>query len=253
VDDQLQQIVERYTLGGFPIGDPRVRERDLGSSTYTMPSVALVFDNSLFGWVAPFQGRRWRVQLSRALGGFDFFESLIDFRRYDRLVGPVNFATRFIYYGRSGPDAERYEIFLGSTELVRGHTSGSYYGNECRTASNIVCADIDRLIGTRIAVVNAEVRFPILTPNMSFAPRGFPPIEGALFFDGGVAWRDGVDLVWRRKPGDNPYTVREPVSSVGASARMNLFGFMILRLDMAIPMRRPDIGTYWTLSLGPAF
>jgi outer membrane protein assembly factor BamA len=88
---------------------------------------------------------------------------------------------------------------------------------------------------------------------MSFVPRGFPPIEGALFADAGIAWRDGVDLVWRRQPGDNPYSVREPVSSVGAGARMNLFGFMILRLDMAIPLRRPDVGTYWTLSLGPAF
>jgi len=253
LEDRLQQIIEVYNSAGFPLGDPRVRERSLGSSSYVLPSVALVYDNSLFGWVAPFQGRRWRIQFSRAIGGFDFFESLADFRRYDRLVGPVTLATRLLYYGRSGADAERYELFLGNTELVRGHTSGSYYSNECRTASNFICADLDRLIGTRLAVGNAELRFPILTPNMGFVPRGFPPIEGALFYDIGVAWRDGVDIVWRRKPSDNPYTVREPVSSVGASARMNLFGFMILRLDMAIPMRRPDIGTYWTLSLGPAF
>ncbi|MDH5283298.1 MAG: hypothetical protein OEW80_05395, partial [Gemmatimonadota bacterium] len=182
VDDQLQQVVQRYTLGGLPIGEARVREVDLGSRGYTTPSVALVFDNSLFGWVAPFQGRRWRVQLSRALGGFNFFQSLADFRRYDRLVGPVSLATRILYYGRSGPDAERAEIFLGNTELVRGHTSGSYYGNECLSRANLVCYDLERLIGTRVAVFNAELRFPILTPNMSIAPRGFPPIEGALFF-----------------------------------------------------------------------
>ena len=253
VDDNLQQVLQHYNDAGFPFGEPRVREVDLGSYTYTLPSVALVYDNSLFGWVAPFQGRRWRIQLSRALGGLDFFESLVDFRRYDRLAGPVNLATRFIYYGRSGPDAERYEIFLGNTELIRGHTSGSYYGNECLSQGNFLCPELDRLIGTRVAVFNTELRFPILTPGMSIAPRGFPPIEGALFFDAGVAWRDGVDIVWRREPGDNPYTIREPVSSVGASARMNLFGFMILRLDMAVPMRRPEIGTYWTLSLGPAF
>jgi hypothetical protein len=34
---------------------------------------------------------------------------------------------------------------------------------------------------------------------------------------------------------------------------MNLFGFVVLRLDYSIPQERRAIKRYWTLSLGPLF
>ena len=41
--------------------------------------------------------------------------------------------------------------------------------------------------------------------------------------------------------------------SWGGSIRMNLLGFVILRLDYAKPLDRPRKGSYWTVSLGPTF
>lgn len=257
VSDRLQQIREPYRAAtGFPTEEPRSREIDLNGANYVVPSTALVFDNSLPGWVGPFYGKRWRLQASQAIGGWRFFEGLVDYRRYDKLVGPITFATRAFYFGRIGRDAERFRVFLGNTDLMRGNTSGSYYRNECTTTdvnTETGCIELDRLVGTQLAVGSAEIRFPILTPDMKFVPNGVPPIEGALFYDVGVTWNEGDRLSWKREAGDDPVRVRTPLQTFGASARMNLFGFVVLRLDYSIPQERRAIKGYWTLSLGPVF
>ncbi len=148
-------------------------------------------------------------------------------------------------------------MFLGNTDLIRGNTSGSYYRNECQTqdvgAPETGCFELDRLVGTQLAVGNVELRFPILTPEMHFVPSGFPPIEGAFFYDVGIAWNEGDQLRWTRKASDDPIRVRAPLQTIGVGARMNLFNFVILRLDYSIPQGRTGIGGYWTLSLGPVF
>ena len=68
-----------------------------------------------------------------------------------------------------------------------------------------------------------------------------------------LAWNEGDQLRWSRKAGDDPIRVRTPLQTIGIGARMNLFNFVILRLDYSIPQNRPAIGGYWTLSLGPVF
>src|SRR5207244_9566155 len=50
-----QYVVDQFG-NGFPLGDP-VTE-DLASVSYYGPQIALVHDNSLFGWVGPFAGSR---------------------------------------------------------------------------------------------------------------------------------------------------------------------------------------------------
>lgn len=257
ISDRLQQIFEPYDPNtGLATDDPFSHEISLPGASYVSPSLALTFDNSLPGWVGPFYGRRWRISASQTIGGWKFFEGLVDYRRYDKLIGPVTLATRGLYFGRLGRDAERFRIFLGATDLLRGNTSGSYYRNECRTTdpnTQTGCVELDRLVGTQLAVGSAELRFPIMTPDMHVLPAAFPPIEGALFYDIGVAWNEGDNLKWSRSASDNPTTVRTPSQTLGASVRMNLFNFVILRLDYSVPQERRAIKGYWTLSLGPVF
>jgi Tol biopolymer transport system component len=257
VSDRLQQIIEPYQpSSGIPIDNPRSRERSLPGASYIQPTVAYTFDNSLFGYTGPFYGSRYRLQASQSIGGWRYFEGLVDYRRYDHIVGPFTFATRALYFGRIGRDADRFRVFLGNTDLLRGNTSGSYYRNECRTTDPNTftgCNELDRLVGTQLAVGSAELRFPILTPSMGLLPAGFPPIEGALFYDVGLAWNEGDQLKWSRNASDSPTRVRTPLQTFGASARMNLFNFVILRLDYSIPQERRLVKGYWTLSLGPVF
>ncbi|HVH10516.1 MAG TPA: hypothetical protein VM736_12035, partial [Gemmatimonadales bacterium] len=117
-----------------------------------------------------------------------------------------------------------------------------------------------------IAVVNAELRFPLTRSLvLGFLPVGLPPIEGALFYDMGLAWNGtacswpagtqppvGSCVVWNRGAQD-PLIYRTPVRSWGGSIRMNLLGFVVLRADISKPLTRPHNSAYWTISLGPTF
>ena len=231
-----------------------------GSSvTFLQPSIAHVHDNSLFGWVGPFAGSRSRLQVSPAFGNWQFTAGLADYRRYI-FFRPFTLAFRGLMFGRFGRDADRFPIFVGSTELIRGYTAGSIRNHECiedpaqNQNSQTGCAELDQLIGSKIAVGNVELRFPLTRSLvLGFLPFGFPPIEGALFFDAGMAWDDASTVRWHRSATDDPLLVRVPLRSWGGSIRANVFGLLILRLDYTKPLDRPRKNSYWTVSLGPTF
>ena len=258
VDDALLSILEPYNpVFGNATEDPTLETNNRPGVNYFQPSTALVFDNSLFGYTAPFYGRRYRVEYAQTLGDWKFSQITADYRRYDGLLGPLVLATRVLYFGRIGRDADRFRIFGGSTELIRGNTSGSYRRNECRNANDANtqtgCAALDRLVGTQLGVASAELRFPILTPQFGFLPDGFPPIEGAIFYDIGLTWDENSTIRWNRLSGDDPTQIRTPSQTIGFSVRTNLFGFAVARVDYSIPQERRGVGGLWTFSLGPAF
>jgi Tol biopolymer transport system component len=257
LDDALLQINEPYNPStGFATEDPFLETFNNPSVNYILPNVAWVYDNSLQGYIGPFYGRRSRVELGQSIGTWRFTQISADFRRYDKLVGPVFLATRLLYIGRIGRNADQFRNFIGSTELLRGNTSGSYRRNECINSTDpntdTGCADLDRLVGTQIGLGSAELRFPILNPSFG-VPALLPPMEGAFFFDVGMAWDQSSTLKWSRDPGDDPVNVRTPMRTWGVSLRANLFGFAGCKLDYAIPLGRRGVGGLWTFSLGPPF
>ncbi len=226
--------------------------------SYVQPSLAFVHDKSLFGYVGPFAGARDRFELSPSFGTWRYNQGLVDMRRYF-FARPFTLALRGMFLGRVGRDGDRFPMYLGSTELIRGYTSGSIFNNECAKDSvpsggYTGCATLDQLIGSRIAIANVELRFPLARNFvLGFLPVGFPPIEGALFYDAGIAWQSGDTLKWNRAQGENPAFVRAPLKSYGASIRANLLGWVILRFDYTKPVDRPGKHPYWTVSLGPTF
>jgi hypothetical protein len=105
----------------------------------------------------------------------------------------------------------------------------------------------DRLVGSRIAVANLELRIPLLgVLGLGQGYYGGFPLELALFGDGGVAWT-----------GSESPTVtggtRKPVFSTGATLRTNLFGFAVVQLNLVHPFDRPGRNWVWQFSLLPAF
>lgn len=258
VDDALLSIRQAYdpatssgTRDAFLVTENRP------GANFVQPSAALVFDNTLFGYVGPFFGKRYRFEIAQSVGTWRFTQATADYRRYDGIAGPVVLATRALYFGRVGRDADEFRIFGGRTELIRGNTSGSYLRNECRNASDggteSGCVELDRLIGTQIGVATTELRFPLLDPSFGFLPAGFPPIEGALFYDVGLIWDGRSAVKWHRSAGDDPIRVRTPLTTLGFSVRTNILGFVVARLDYSIPQHRAGVGGLWTLSFGPAF
>jgi outer membrane protein assembly factor BamA len=223
---------------------------------YTQLSAGLVFDNSLMGYVSPFYGHRYRFEVAQSVGSWRFSQVTADYRKYFGIIGPIVLATRALYLGRLGRDAGQFRVSIGNTDLIRGNTSGSYRAHECANSNDVNtdsgCAEFDRLVGSQILLGSVELRFPILNPSFG-TPAVFPPIEGALFYDVGVAWDDRSTLKWSRDPGDDPVQVRTPLQAIGVSFRANLFGFTVARLDYAIPLNRGAVRGLWTFSFGPTF
>ncbi|MGH3995747.1 MAG: hypothetical protein ACRDSN_25165, partial [Pseudonocardiaceae bacterium] len=61
VDDAILRINEPYDpFSGFATRDAFLETDNLPGVSYIQPSTALVFDNSLFGYVGPFYGQRYR-------------------------------------------------------------------------------------------------------------------------------------------------------------------------------------------------
>jgi outer membrane protein assembly factor BamA len=169
-------------------------------------------------------------------------------------------------FGRFGRDANQFPVVLGNPDLVRGYTANSIINHECYAqVSNIApiigaapglttgCPTLDQLIGSRAAVANAELRFP-LTRSLALGllPVALPPIEGAIFFDIGMSWLDGSTIVTRRPGGAALANYRSPLKSWGGSIRANMLGIP-LRFDFTKPLDRAYDHPYWTVSIGPTF
>ena len=212
-------------------------------------STALVYDTSIFGATSPLRGARYRLQLDHTAGNLTYSSALADGRKYFMPVTPVTFAVRGMYYGRYGRDAESpylSPVFIGYPELVRGYDYGSFEASECGNATDGSCPVFDRLIGSRMAVFNAELRAPLWG---LFGGRNFYgplPVDVGVFADAGAAWGQGGAL---HVAGAD----RNLVRSVGALLRVNLLGFAVGQIDYSRPLDRPGRGWIWQFSLRPGF
>jgi len=261
-DESILSFVQTYDrLTGQPTKDPFSETFYFDGQNAMTPSLALVYDATFMGWIGPLFGTRYRIEIAQTMGGWNVTQLLADYRRYIPLKGPIILAARALYTGRRGPDANRQRFFLGSTDLVRGRTSGSYYRYECTANTSIVnnsltgCYPLDQMVGTEIAVGNLELRFPLVNSYYGIGPKGLPYVDGVAWIDYGVAWNDFNTVAFTVNPDDTPaqkLLTRTPVTTLGFGARMNLFGYMILRADFAYPQGR-GIPAYWTISIGPPF
>jgi Tol biopolymer transport system component len=210
---------------------------------------ALVFDTSISGLTSPIRGSRYRFELSQSAGSIAYSGLLADARTYLMPLRPYTFAFRGLYYGRYGQDASSGRLptlYLGYPGLVRGYDSGSFESGECGTVFDGTCAAFDRLIGSRVAVANAELRFPlwgVFRPDQFYGPL---PVELAVFADAGIAWGFNSRTFTTRSDSN-------PVASIGAAARVNVLGFAVAEIDYVRPLDRPGRGWLWQFNLIPGF
>jgi Tol biopolymer transport system component len=212
-------------------------------------TAAFVHDTSLFGATSPILGRRYRFEISPTVGTLHYTGVLADYRAYFMPVRPVTVAFRALHYGRygsGGEDTRLTPLFLGYSNLIRGYDVGSFRASECGTGAS--CPVFDQLFGSKLAVGNAEVRFPLLGIFGAKNFYGPLPIEGALFADTGVAWTSTADAKFLGGGGTRGF-----VSSVGAAIRVNVLGLLIAEIDYVRPLDRPLKGWSWQFNLTPGF
>ncbi len=215
-------------------------------------SLALVYDNSFFGATAPILGQRYRLEVTPTVGSSSYVGVLGDYRRYFMPARPFTLGVRLLHYGRygSGGEDERLQpLYLGTPGLVRGYDFNSFDASECNPPPDAPdsCPVFDRLLGSRIAVTNLELRFPLLGAlGVGSGYYGAFPIDFLVFGDGGLAWdtQDRPSFAG----GD-----RKPVFSAGTGLRINLFGFAVGEVDLVRPFDRPGKGWVWQFDLQQGF
>ncbi|MDQ3212235.1 MAG: peptidase S9 [Acidobacteriota bacterium] len=245
-----QDLTSRtFDLSGFQLTQDRSDLDSFPTLNLAQASAALVFDTSISGLTSPIRGSRYRLEVSQNAGSLSYSGILADVRTYLMPVRPFTFAFRGLYYGRYGGDADDPRLptmFLGYPGLVRGYDSGSFQAGECGTQLNGSCPAFDRLIGSRVAVGNAELRFPLWGALGGSNFYGPIPVELGVFSDAGIAW--GGTSSTRFTDGD-----RRPVASVGATARINVLGFAVAEINYVRPLDRPGRGWLWQFNLQPGF
>ena len=206
---------------------------------------AFVSDSSHAGATSVVSGERYRLEVSPVAGGLHYLHVNADYRRYVMPVPFYTVALRALHvgrYGRGADDTRIVPLYVGYPWLVRGFGPGWGAVNGCVTILSEGCRELDHLLGSRMAVGNVELRFPVLRPfGLSRSMYGPVPTEVAVFADGGAAWES------TRLP-------RRVAWSTGVTFRTNLLGFGLGQFDIVRPFG-PGTSDGWTVrfNLSPAF
>ena len=201
------------------------------------PSLSLVGDNTLWGSTGPVNGGRSNLTFSPSFGwlarGLSYRTATLDARRYWDLTRGYTLAARVLAGRSDGRDAQTF--FVGGFSTLRGFP---HYG----------------ITGTRLAIVNAELRFPFIERLgvVGPVPLGRLDLRGALFADAGVVWDRGEPLRFTRVV-HGARRLASPLASFGAGVRTNL-GFIVLKVDAAWQTDLASVGRpRWEFSIGPEF
>ncbi|MEO7086438.1 MAG: BamA/TamA family outer membrane protein [Gemmatimonadaceae bacterium] len=223
---------------------------------YVDGQIALVSDNTLFGYTGPIMGRRYRFQISPVGGSYDWVQYLADYRRYDPIFfNYLTVATRLYTDLSIGADEDAFPKYIARPDFVRGYDRNSAFYLSCPVigANPTNCSAV-QLLGSRVAVANVELRFPLVRHiELGFAPVSLPPVDGLFFYDAGLAWSHGQTVYGYRPSILDSDKARYPLRSYGAGLRVNLFNYAILRWDFAIPLDQAGHRGVWTWSLWPSF
>jgi len=242
---RIDSITYYYSENGIPLRQTKSKVDDV-PDPFNVGSVYLAFvgDNSSFGITSPMMGYRYRFQVGRMFDEYNIINLSLDVRKYFFLK-PISLAFRAMHYGRYGNDANKlYPLYLGNEYIIRGYNFNAFYKtNEASSAENYL--DINRIAGSKMAVFNAEIRFPFTgVKRFSLIKSGYLYSDIVMFFDAGVAWsKDRLpwlassNIRYHWNPDPDYYT---PIYSLGASLRINLFGYAILEPYIAIPFQLED-------------
>jgi len=247
-----RKVFSGATAGGYSV-DSTNRDPSLN---YFDGQLALVSDNTLFGYTGPIMGRRFRFQVSPVGGTYRWIEYLADYRRYDPIVfNFLTIATRLYTDLSVGPDESEFQKYIARPDFVRGYDRNSTFYLSCPVigANPSNCSAV-QLLGSRVAVANVEVRFPLVRKiELGFMPASLPPVDGMFFYDAGLAWSRGQTVYASRPAGYDVLHQRYPLRSYGAGLRLNLFNYAIVRWDYAVPLDQSGRKGFWTWSLWPSF
>jgi len=239
----------------------QVQEQRQGSDPLYLARAGLAYvgDFSSSGLTSPLQGGRYRFQVTPQVGSRNFVSVLADWRRYFYRE-PFTFALRGLHQGNYGARTQG-DLFGGGNlrsqfndlivretlgdpynlGFVRGYSFSSYFDQPgCRTRQGGGECGIENLYGTRMALASAEVRVPLLGPEvLGLSTFRYLPTDLVLFGDAGVAWTgESFDPFALRTNVPGTTETARPLTSAGLSARVNLLGALVFEMFYARTFQR---------------
>lgn len=183
-----------------------------------VPGLSYVRDNTLWGYMGPISGMRTMLAAETSQkewgSGLRFNTGFADIRNYWRISRRYQIALRLLGGASFGPDAQHF--YLGGPNTLHGY-------------------DYDQFYGTRMALANFEMRFPLVDRlEMAFPPLSFYGIRGAFFLDAGAAWDRNEMFKPFERSDYSLLKLKDLKASLGVGTRINLYPFLI-RLDLAWP------------------
>lgn len=215
----------------------------LDDASFLVPSLAFVHDNVMWGYTAPIQGTRYRLEAygNPGIGNkrLSFYTLSGDYRTYLRFWTDYSFVMRFSGGYSGGENAQRF--FLGGIE---NWINRSFATTEIPIESTSDYAFLTAVlplrgynyserIGTKYLLMNYELRFPLiryLIPGP--LPILFNNIIGVAYIDAGAAWDNTSKLqLFNRDPEGN-FKSKDLLTGTGVGARV-FFLYFLLRFDVA--------------------
>lgn len=210
---------------------------------FVVPSISYIHDNVLWGYTAPIEGTRYRFDVLGNLGvdepGGRFISVLADYRTYLRFFYDHSFAIRFSSGFSYGGRPQRF--FIGGVDNWINRT---YSTTEVpiESASDFVFLtaalplrgyDYAEQIGTKFALLNLELRFPLIRYLVTGGiPLLFSNIQGAVFFDAGTAWNKNSELRFFKRDKSDQLITDDLLMGTGVGARI-FFLYFLLKFDVA--------------------
>jgi outer membrane protein assembly factor BamA len=221
--------------------DNPLEETDRAS--YILPNMSFVHDNVLWGYTSPVEGSRYRFDVFGNPGiserKLSFYSVLGDYRKYLRFWTEYSFAFRLSGGYSGGANPQRF--FIGGIEnwINRDFATTDIPLESASDFAFLTAAlpprgfDYAERIGTRYALMNLELRFPLIRYLVTGAlPILFSNIHGVAFLDMGAAWNESDNLRFFQRNAFNQVVTRDLLMGTGVGARI-FFLYFLLRFDVA--------------------
>lgn len=212
-------------------------------STVILPSLSYVDDTSLWGLIAPSTGRRLNLSAMASPGIFNdapaFYSLTADYRTYKRLGPLYTVALRFAGGGSFGRNPQRF-IVGGVDNWINNRFEDDAFPIETADDYLFLTTGIplrgynyNARHGTKYALFNAELRFPLFGyVTAGPLPVFFQTLTGTLFYDAGAAWTRGRDVKLFTRSATHDVVARDFLQGMGYGVRMAVLGFL-LKMDVA--------------------
>lgn len=230
-----------FTVSQENLDDPTEPFRKV---TYVIPAISFVKDNTIFGYTAPIDGNRYRIDLYGNpvvdADKYGFYTVNFDFRNYSRFFYDHSFAFRLSTGFSGGANPQRF--MLGGIEnWINRHFSNPYDEIPLESPSDFAFLttvvpmrgyNYAERMGSKYALMNMELRFPLIRALVTGGlPLFFQNILGSAFIDVGSTWNktDKLQLFSRNEAGNR--VTKDLLIGTGFGAR--IYFIFLMRFDLA--------------------